>query len=91
MMYVSPSTGREIKAVLFDTFGTVVDWRSGVARNVTDFARRHRIDLDTAGFAEAWRAKYEPSMEPIRNGVGSSCRWTSCIWRTSTQPSPNSA
>jgi 2-haloacid dehalogenase len=67
MMYVSPATGREIKAILFDTFGTVVDWRSGVARDVTDFARRHRIDLDTAGFADAWRAKYEPSMERIRN------------------------
>ena len=68
MMYVSPSTGREIKAVLFDTFGTVVDWRSGVARDVATFAERHRIDLDAAGFADAWRAKYEPSMEPIRSG-----------------------
>ena len=68
MMYVSPSTGREIKAVLFDTFGSVVDWRSGVARDVAAFAERHRIDLDAAGFADAWRAKYEPSMEPIRNG-----------------------
>jgi 2-haloacid dehalogenase len=67
MTYVSPSTGREIKAVLFDTFGSVVDWRSGVARDVAAFARRHRIDLDAAGFADAWRAKYEPSMEPIRN------------------------
>ncbi len=38
MTYVSPSTGREIKAVLFDTFGSVVDWRSGVARDVAAFA-----------------------------------------------------
>jgi 2-haloacid dehalogenase len=68
MMYVSPSTGREIKAVLFDTFGSVVDWRSGVVRDVAAFAKRHRIGLDAAGFADAWRAKYEPSMEPIRNG-----------------------
>jgi 2-haloacid dehalogenase len=68
MTYVSPSTGREIKAVLFDTFGSVVDWRSGVAREVAAFAKRHRIDLDAAGFADAWRAKYEPSMEPVRNG-----------------------
>ena len=49
MMYVSPSTGREIKAVLFDTFGSVVDWRSGVARDVTAVAKRHRIDLDAPG------------------------------------------
>jgi len=33
-MYVSPSTGREIKAVLFDTFGSVVDWRRRVAGKV---------------------------------------------------------
>jgi len=68
MTYVSPSTGREIKAVLFDTFGSVVDWRSGVARDVAAFAGYHRIDVDAAAFADAWRAKYEPSMEPIRNG-----------------------
>ena len=68
MTYVSPSTGREIKAVLFDTFGSVVDWRSVVARDVAAFAEYHRIDVDAAEFADAWRAKYEPSMEPIRDG-----------------------
>jgi 2-haloacid dehalogenase len=68
MTYVSPFTGREIKAVLFDTFGSVVDWRSGVTRGVAAFAKYHRINLDAAAFADAWRAKYEPSMEPIRNG-----------------------
>jgi 2-haloacid dehalogenase len=68
MMFVSPSTGREIKAVLFNTFGSVVDWRSGVAGDVAAFAKRHRIDLDAVAFADAWRARYEPSMEPIRNG-----------------------
>jgi 2-haloacid dehalogenase len=68
MTYVSPATEREIKAVLFDTFGTVVDWRSGVAREVAAFAKRHQIDVDAAAFADAWRAKYEPSMEPIRDG-----------------------
>jgi 2-haloacid dehalogenase len=68
MSYVSPSTRRVIKAVLFDTFGSVVDWRSGVARDVAAFAKRHRIDLDAVAFADAWRATYEPSMEPVRNG-----------------------
>jgi 2-haloacid dehalogenase len=70
MAFVSASTRRQIKAVLFDTFGTVVDWRSGVARGVAAFADRHRfVDLDAAAFADAWRAKYEPSMDPIRNGT----------------------
>jgi 2-haloacid dehalogenase len=68
MTYVSPSTGRVIKAVLFDTFGSVVDWRSGVARDLAGFAKRHRIELDAVAFADAWRAKYEPSMEPVRKG-----------------------
>lgn len=68
MTYVSVSTGRPIKAVLFDTFGTVVDWRTGVAREVTAFAARNGLTLDAAAFADAWRARYEPSMEPVRNG-----------------------
>ena len=72
MAFVSTSTGQQIQAVLFDTFGTVVDWRSGVARDITAFAERHlNVDLDAAAFADAWRAKYEPSMEPIRNGTRS--------------------
>ena len=58
MTYVSSSTGRVIKAVLFDTFGSVVDWRSGVTRDVDAFAKRHRLDLDAVAFADAWRAKY---------------------------------
>ena len=70
MAYISASTGQEIKAVLFDTFGTVVDWRSGVTREIAAFAARHRlVDLDASAFADAWRAKYEPSMEPIRDGT----------------------
>lgn len=70
MGYVSASTGRPIKAVLFDTFGTVVDWRSGVARDVAAFAERHRlVGLDAWAFADAWRAKYEPAMDPIRRGA----------------------
>ena len=70
MAYVSSSTGQPIKAVLFDTFGTVVDWRSGVAREVAAFAERHRlVDLDAWAFTDAWRAKYDPSMDPIRDGT----------------------
>ena len=69
MTYVSASTGRQVQAVLFDTFGTVVDWRSGVTRELTAFAARHvLLDFDAARFADAWRARYEPSMDPIRTG-----------------------
>lgn len=69
MPYVSASTGRRVQAVLFDTFGTVVDWRSGVTRELDAFAARHSFtDFDAARFADAWRARYEPSMDPIRTG-----------------------
>ena len=67
--YVAPSTGHEIRAVLFDTFGSVVDWRSGVAREVSAFAARHGIELDASAFADAWRSRYEPSLEPVRSGT----------------------
>lgn len=68
MNYISPSTGMAVQAVLFDTFGTVVDWRTGVARQVSAFFECHDIELDAHVFADAWRARYEPSMEPIRSG-----------------------
>ena len=56
------------QAVLFDTFGTVVDWRSSVTASVQQTADIHHVPLDAAAFADAWRAKYEPSMRPIRTG-----------------------
>lgn len=68
MTFVSPSTGRAVSAVLFDTFGTIVDWRSGVARAAAEFAERHDLNLDPEAFADGWRGRYQPSMEPIRRG-----------------------
>lgn len=69
MGYVAPSTGREIRAVLFDTFGTVVDWRSGVARELSVFAARHGVELDEWAFADTWRSQYQPSMESVLSGA----------------------
>ncbi|WP_321939309.1 haloacid dehalogenase type II [Paraburkholderia sp. J8-2] len=57
-----------IKALVFDVFGTVVDWRSGVAREATAFLQRHAPQLDAFEFADAWRREYSPSMEEIRSG-----------------------
>lgn len=53
-----------VQAVLFDTFGTVVDWRSGIAAAVAELTGT----VDPHAFADAWRVKYQPSMEPIRAG-----------------------
>jgi 2-haloacid dehalogenase len=64
----APSTGQTVRAVLFDTFGTVVDWRSGIAVAVRAFSDRHRLALDPEVFADAWRARYQPAMERVRSG-----------------------
>ncbi len=66
--YTAPSTGRAVRAVLFDTFGTVVDWRSGISSAVRAFAAGHALTLDPGAFADAWRARYEPSKERVRSG-----------------------
>jgi 2-haloacid dehalogenase len=58
-----------IRALLFDVFGTVVDWRSGVARDAAPFLRRHGpTGIDPAAFADAWRRRYSPAMEEVRSG-----------------------
>ena len=58
-----------IRAVLFDVFGTVVDWRSGVAREASSFFARHGIaDVDAFAFADAWRDRYGPSMAKVSRG-----------------------
>jgi 2-haloacid dehalogenase len=57
-----------VKALVFDVFGTVVDWRSSVAREVETVAGRKGRKVDGAGFADAWRAQYGPSMNRVRTG-----------------------
>lgn len=59
----------DIKACLFDVFGTVVDWRTSVTRDLEEFARHKRIDgIDWLEFAVEWRKLYQPSMEEVRSG-----------------------
>src|SRR6202161_881074 len=57
-----------VKALLFDVFGTVVDWRSGVIRDVTALAAEQGADIDAAWFADRWRAAYRPAMNQVRTG-----------------------
>jgi 2-haloacid dehalogenase len=57
-----------VKALVFDTFGTVVDWRSSVAREVEALAKKKGVTIDGAKFADAWRAGYGPSMNRVRHG-----------------------
>lgn len=55
-----------IKVLAFDIFGTVVDWRSGVAEQVNRIAKEHNAQLDGGAFADAWRGRYLPSMDLVR-------------------------
>jgi 2-haloacid dehalogenase len=58
-----------IKACLFDVFGTVVDWRTSVSRDLAAFAQEKRIEgVDWLEFAVEWRKLYQPSMEEVRSG-----------------------
>jgi 2-haloacid dehalogenase len=59
----------EIKALLFDVFGTVVDWRTGVAREVARFVDQRGLSIDPFDFADAWRREYVPAMQEIRSGT----------------------
>jgi 2-haloacid dehalogenase len=59
----------EVKALVFDVFGTVVDWREGVARDLKAFFDRHRASgADPHAVADAWRRRYQPAMEECRSG-----------------------
>lgn len=57
------------RAFAFDIFGTVVDWRSGIARDsATHLAAIDRHDVDPYRFADAWRGRYVPAMAEVREG-----------------------
>ena len=56
------------RALVFDVFGTVVDWRSTIIREGEDLGRRKDLDVDWAAFADAWRSRYAPSMDRVRRG-----------------------
>ncbi|SEL79429.1 2-haloacid dehalogenase [Sphingomonas palmae] len=59
-----------IKALAFDIFGTIVDWRSSIAREVDRFlAEIGREDVDSFVFARAWRDFYQPRMADCRSGA----------------------
>jgi 2-haloacid dehalogenase len=58
----------EVQALLFDVFGTVVDWRTGVARESERILKPMGYQLDWLAFASAWRDEYQPAMDEIRTG-----------------------
>ena len=57
-----------IKALTFDVFGTVVDWRTTIINEGQVWGKRKGITVDWADFADAWRAGYQPAMQKVREG-----------------------
>jgi 2-haloacid dehalogenase len=57
-----------VKALFFDVFGTLVDWRTGVAREAKSILGPLGHSLDWIAFADAWRDQYQPAMEEVRSG-----------------------
>ena len=58
-----------IKALVFDVFGTVVDWHGSVAREVRQVAHAKGLRVNAVRFAKAWRAGYRPAMDRVRSGA----------------------
>ena len=59
---------RGVRAMTFDVFGTVVDWRTSITREGEAVGRRHGIRADWSAFADDWRGGYGPAMQRVRGG-----------------------
>ena len=57
-----------VKALTFDVFGTVVDWRSSITREGETLGRAKGLTADWARFADAWRGLYQPNLSRVRSG-----------------------
>jgi 2-haloacid dehalogenase len=58
----------DVQALLFDVFGTVVDWRSSIIADLGKLAAAKGLKADWAKFADDWRGLYQPAMEEVRSG-----------------------
>jgi 2-haloacid dehalogenase len=57
-----------VRALTFDVFGTVVDWRGSIIREGARYWNKRGVDIDWAALADRWRAGYGPSMDLVRKG-----------------------
>lgn len=63
-----------VKALFFDVFGTLVDWRTSIAREVAAILKPRGYALDWPAFADAWRGEYDGAMEDVRAGRVAFCK-----------------
>ena len=57
-----------VRALLFDVFGSVVDWRTSIAHDLSAWGKTKGIEADWEAFARAWRGHYQPKMHEVRTG-----------------------
>lgn len=62
------SSTTAVKALIFDVFGTLVDWRSSIAREARQALQPLGLEADWPAFADAWRGEYQGAMEEVRSG-----------------------
>ncbi len=65
---MSQAGEKRVRALVFDVFGTVVDWRSSLIEFFGAWGARQGRQADWAGIADAWRGAYVPSMDRVRKG-----------------------
>lgn len=65
---ISPFKHDGVKALFFDVFGTLVDWRTSIAREAAGILQPLGHGADWLAFADAWRGEYQPTMELVRSG-----------------------
>ncbi|HEY3633817.1 MAG TPA: haloacid dehalogenase type II [Caldimonas sp.] len=66
---MNASTSYPPRALVFDVFGTVVDWRGSLVREGAALAAAKGLAVDWPVFADAWRAGYQPAMQRVRSGA----------------------
>ena len=64
----APAQANGVRILVFDTFGTVVDWRGSVIAEGEKLGKAKSLNVDWAAFADAWRGGYGPSMNLVRTG-----------------------
>jgi 2-haloacid dehalogenase len=66
---MNDNLGGSVKVLVFDVFGTVVDWRGSVIRELEALFRAKAIAVDCRAFADDWRGGYQPAMHRVRTGA----------------------
>ena len=66
-------------AIVFDTFGSVVDWRGSLIADLSAYGAQRSVAVDWPALVDAWRAAYHPSMDRVRKASFPGPSWTRCI------------